>query len=1054
MRNLKKFLALVLAMVMAMSLMVSVNAAVVNPDNATNKYGDGTQVLDEFKEAVDVLSGMGVFKGDEVGFRPADTITRGEVAAIIYRLVTGDVDDNRAPIYSGWGNFTDVASTEWFAPYVGYLANGLIVKGTSATTYEPYAPVTGYEALAMILRAVGYDKNGEFTGSGWTIEVSRIATERNMLKNINKTNYSNLNDYARRDLVAELLFQAAQLKTVIYTPAFGYQTGTVTSGVSSNNTDSLGWTYFGLVSNTGVVVGNQSTGEGSTLIAMTGEQNDTSNIARMSYAYGDSTSYNTKTGLDMFGHAIKVWYNGKMGFNRTTYAWYDRATLVKTVLTSDSQGDGGNTITGGTNANPLGDAARAAGFTLYQGNAYTSDRYGRIDTLTGRTNVAVELDTVSNMGTAESPSELYALISNRGTELDVVISLAAELAEITRHDTTSTVQSLQLGDKLGATGIDSKFGESNMTPTDYQPAGRIRMNSLVENSETALGSIVTAWEVVGTNRNDIRWVSTGAKDPGTNIGADRNGVDHLGYLADNATTPGMQADDDLRNTANTNLNYYKLNKISNKITAKISHYNDGKLVLTNGTTYDFTFLPIINNVVEKPRNDYEFNTGDYDIYLDEFGRFVYWTQSHPTSFLYGTYGDYSLGELGSGDLAYAVTGVLWSAEKSINNALKTLDNHRLTGSIYENMPISKKNLGGNAGGSGGNNWGGNEIVGGKYMGYMLDGNGNFTTKNPDYMTANSGFEFDKTNVNAGFVDADDDAYGKVLITKNTKFIVVSGTGTSTLKVDVYNGMAELLGNASTVAMNVGAMETFGQMGNATGLTTPKHSVYYQLTTDAYNNVEHNWNVGTNMIQTMILPKEALTWEGGSNRYFTNAVNHDGFVLAGTNGDDTIQRFTFWQNGAKAGSFWIDTDYNGDNLHTYSNIIDDTTATTKGEFFNLTQIREVNGTPIYKAVKVVAAEHGTSGSGDYAHGCNTALDYKYTAVNNTFTAMIGGKIFNVTNAKVVEVHGGTKAHNEIKSVEDINRAISIGYQVTVAIESNGVNVQNIYVTNLEPSNYNP
>ena len=60
MRNLKKFLALVLAMVMAMSLMVSVNAAVVNPDNATNKYGDGTQVLDEFKEAVDVLSGMGL----------------------------------------------------------------------------------------------------------------------------------------------------------------------------------------------------------------------------------------------------------------------------------------------------------------------------------------------------------------------------------------------------------------------------------------------------------------------------------------------------------------------------------------------------------------------------------------------------------------------------------------------------------------------------------------------------------------------------------------------------------------------------------------------------------------------------------------------------------------------------------------------------------------------------------------------------------------------------------------------------------------------------------
>ena len=69
MRNLKKLLALVLAMVMAFSLMLSAGAV------DYKDYPDKDNITEEFKEAVQVLTGLKVFQGDEGGFRPGDTIT-------------------------------------------------------------------------------------------------------------------------------------------------------------------------------------------------------------------------------------------------------------------------------------------------------------------------------------------------------------------------------------------------------------------------------------------------------------------------------------------------------------------------------------------------------------------------------------------------------------------------------------------------------------------------------------------------------------------------------------------------------------------------------------------------------------------------------------------------------------------------------------------------------------------------------------------------------------------------------------------------------------------
>ena len=239
MRNLKKILALALALVMSLSLMATANA-----------FTDDDSINDTYETAVTVLSGLKVFQGyDDGSFLPQGAITRAEVAAIIYRIVTGDVADTQVGIYADYNKFDDVASTSWYAGYVNFCANAEYIKGYDARTFGPNDPVTGYQALAMILRALGYDKNGEFTGTNWQVQTAAVGESQGITKNITA---GTLGTPATREVVAEILFRAILVPKATYTPAFGYQTSV--NGVENT---SIGWDTFELEDITGVVVANE-----------------------------------------------------------------------------------------------------------------------------------------------------------------------------------------------------------------------------------------------------------------------------------------------------------------------------------------------------------------------------------------------------------------------------------------------------------------------------------------------------------------------------------------------------------------------------------------------------------------------------------------------------------------------------------------------------------------------------------------------------------------------------------------------------------------------------
>ena len=301
MRNLKKILALVLALVMSFSLMATASA-----------FSDDGDIAADYAEAIDVLSGLEVFKGYDNGatFQPKGSITRAEVAAIIYRIATGDVKDAQTSIYSSWGQFNDVKDGSWYAGYVNYCANAGYIKGYDSKTFGPNDPVTGYQALAMILRAIGYDKNNEFTGSNWQVRTASIAKQRGITDNIVDTL---LGQSATREVVAEILFQSILVKTVTF------NTNTLSY---SENATSLGYDVLKLEKIEGVVVANQ-------YADLADDEGMATGKTRIESADGDRT-LNVVTTLDDIGESRYVYAKktSNNGYNLVTDKMYDTGDNV------------------------------------------------------------------------------------------------------------------------------------------------------------------------------------------------------------------------------------------------------------------------------------------------------------------------------------------------------------------------------------------------------------------------------------------------------------------------------------------------------------------------------------------------------------------------------------------------------------------------------------------------------------------------------------------------------------------------------------------------------
>ena len=161
----KKFLSLVLALVMTMSLVtISAGAADFTDDDSIT-----------YKEAVDVMTAIGVVDGYTDGaFQPQNPLNRGQAAKIICNLILGPT--TASALAADAAPFKDVPANHVFAGYIAYCAQQGIINGYADGTFRPAATLTGNHFMKMLLGALGYDGDIEgFTGGNWTIPVAKLA---------------------------------------------------------------------------------------------------------------------------------------------------------------------------------------------------------------------------------------------------------------------------------------------------------------------------------------------------------------------------------------------------------------------------------------------------------------------------------------------------------------------------------------------------------------------------------------------------------------------------------------------------------------------------------------------------------------------------------------------------------------------------------------------------------------------------------------------------------------------------------------------------------------
>ena len=162
-------------------------------------------------EVVDTLIELGVINGYTDGsFKPNDTVTRAEMAKMIYVLRTGNSD---ASAYNDdYSTFADIKG-HWARGYVKYCQSLGIIAGQSATKFAPDQTVTAQEAAKMLLVTLGYDaQKAGLVGMTWASKTNALADENGLLDDVN----TSFTGPCPRQYAAQLIYNAIDAATVVW----------------------------------------------------------------------------------------------------------------------------------------------------------------------------------------------------------------------------------------------------------------------------------------------------------------------------------------------------------------------------------------------------------------------------------------------------------------------------------------------------------------------------------------------------------------------------------------------------------------------------------------------------------------------------------------------------------------------------------------------------------------------------------------------------------------------------------------------------------------------
>lgn len=193
-----------------------------------------------------LLKALGIMKGDNAGnFNPDNNITRAEFITTVLRMMNGDYEEPTGQI------FYDIDESNIFNKeiYNGYKL-GLIV-GYNDGTFRPNNTVSASEAIAMVLRVMGYGAFCEGNG-GYPMGYLQQATR---LKILNGVNASYTDAMTRKD-AGTLIYNCLHTDVMEVT--------SITNGNTSyGKQDTALYEFFNIYYDTGIVRATDLSGIGS-----------------------------------------------------------------------------------------------------------------------------------------------------------------------------------------------------------------------------------------------------------------------------------------------------------------------------------------------------------------------------------------------------------------------------------------------------------------------------------------------------------------------------------------------------------------------------------------------------------------------------------------------------------------------------------------------------------------------------------------------------------------------------------------------------------------------
>ena len=194
-------------------------------------------------DVVDTLVSLGIVEGFEDGsFQPNGTVTRAQMAKMIYVLRTGNSD---ASAYNDEkSSFTDI-NGHWARGYIKYCQSLGIIAGKSNTKFVPNEKVSAQEAAKMLLVTLGYNaQKAGLVGTGWASKTNALADEAGLLEDVN----TSFTAACPRQYAAQLIYNAIDAKTVVLRD--GEYTDQTAMGVDNKT---VGEKYMGLKKTVGTL---------------------------------------------------------------------------------------------------------------------------------------------------------------------------------------------------------------------------------------------------------------------------------------------------------------------------------------------------------------------------------------------------------------------------------------------------------------------------------------------------------------------------------------------------------------------------------------------------------------------------------------------------------------------------------------------------------------------------------------------------------------------------------------------------------------------------------